>query len=111
MRREPRSPSAQEKRGAARDVDHAAVEAGLQQFLAIDPVVERCRIDPVFTDQGVDQHHGDGRAPLPRVHDDAAVVTRQVFADPVTQGVVIADRHRSTIGTLPARWAIAVNLA
>ena len=55
MRREPRSPAAHEG-GAARDVDHPAVEAGLQQFLPIDPVVERCRIGSVFTDDGDDQH-------------------------------------------------------
>ena len=78
MRREPRSPAAQQERGAARDVDHPAVEAGLQQSAPVDPVVDMRRIDPVLTDLGVDEHHRDGRVPLRRVGHDAAVVAARL---------------------------------
>ena len=64
---------------------------------SVDPVVHRRRIDPVLTDLGVDEHHRDGRVPLRRVGDGAAVVTRKMGLDPFAQRVVVGDRHCTTI--------------
>jgi hypothetical protein len=97
VRREPRRPSAEQKRGAARDVDHAAVEPFLRHQPAVDPVVDVRGVDPVLAEFGVDQHHGNGGVPLGRVGHGAALMPGQLGAHLLLEHVVVGHGHRSTI--------------
>jgi hypothetical protein len=81
VRPETRGSAAQQESGTAGHIDHATVQAGLGHRASRNPVVHRRRVNSVFPDLRVDEHHCDGCVPLRRVGYNATVVTRQSVPD------------------------------